>query len=139
MERVQMFVLEDFRYVDGDDALGESLHNRRLTHTGLADQYRIVLGPSRKHLHYAADLFVAANYGIELAAARQLRKVFGIALQRLVFAFRILISHALRATDSSKRLKNGVILHASRSKDLAAFLAFVLFPLLAPHNVFLHD
>ena len=89
-------VLQDFRNVTGDDALCQAFHNGGLAHARFADQYRIVLGAAGKHLHHAADFFIAANHGIELAPARQFGQVFGIALQRLVFAFGILVGHSLR-------------------------------------------
>ncbi len=125
VERHHTLVFEELRHIAGDDALGQTFYDRCLTDSRLADQYRIVLGPARKHLHYAADLFVTADHGLKLAAARQLRQVFGIALQRLVFAFRILVGHALRPADSSQRFENGVVLHAGSSEDLAGFVGFV--------------
>ena len=51
-----------------DDALGEALDDGRLADAGLADQDRVVLGAPREHLDDAADLLVAADDRVELAA-----------------------------------------------------------------------
>ena len=48
-----------------------------------------------EHLHHAAYLFIAANHGVKLAAARQLRQVLGVFCQRLELALGVLVGHAL--------------------------------------------
>ena len=64
-----------------DDALREALDDRGLAHAGLADQHGVVLGAAREHLHRAADLLVAADHRIELAAPRDRGEVAAEALQ----------------------------------------------------------
>ena len=84
VEREQLLVLQAFRHVAVDDALGEAFDDRGLADAGLADQHRIVLGPARQHLDGAADFLVAADHRIDLAVARRLRQVAGIFLQRVI-------------------------------------------------------
>src|SRR5262249_13530618 len=61
-----------------------------------------------KDLNDPADFFIAADHGIELALARQLRKVARVSLQRLVFLFGILIRDLLRSADRNQHLQDGV-------------------------------
>ena len=56
-------------HVAGDDALREAFDDGGFADAGLADEHGIVLGAAAEHLHDAADLFVAADDGVELAAA----------------------------------------------------------------------
>ena len=102
-------VLQNFGYVAGDDALGQAFDDGGLAHAGFTDQHRIVLGAAGEHLHDTADFLVAADHRIELAAARQLVQVLGIALQRLVFRFRILVGDALIAAHGGERLEHGIV------------------------------
>src|SRR5262249_45082374 len=95
-------VLKDLRHVARNDALGQTFNNGSFAHARLTDQHRIVFGAPRKNLHYSANFFVASDNRIELSPASKLGQVFGIALQRLVFAFRILIGDALRAANGSQ-------------------------------------
>ena len=75
VERNDALVLQDFRHVARDDALRQAFDDGGLAHAGLADQHRIIFGAPRKHLHHAADFFIAADHGIELAAPRLLGQV----------------------------------------------------------------
>src|SRR5262249_17707630 len=73
-------VLENLGDITGYDPLRQALYDGRLTHAGLADQHRVVLGAAGKNLHHATDLVVAADHRIELAPSRQLREIFGVSL-----------------------------------------------------------
>ena len=84
VEREQLLVVQAFRHVAVDDALGKTFDDRGLADAGLADQHRIVLGAARKHLDGAADLLVAADHRVDLAVARGLGEVAGIFLQRVI-------------------------------------------------------
>ena len=84
VEREQLLVLEAFRNVAVDDAQRETLDDRGLADSGLADQHRIVLGPAREDLNGAADLLVASDHRIELAVACRLGEVAGIFLEGIV-------------------------------------------------------
>ena len=120
IERDHSLVLQNFRNVARDDALGEAFDDGRLADAGLANQHRIVLRAPRKHLYQAADFFVAADHGVELAAPGLLGQVASITLQRLVFRLRILVSHFLRPADGSQRFQNGVIGRAMAGKMACA-------------------
>ena len=69
IERDYALVLEDFGHVAGNDALGEAFDDGGFAYAGLADEHGIIFRAPRKNLDHAADFFVAADHGIELAAA----------------------------------------------------------------------
>ena len=69
VERDHAAVAERLGDVAGHDALGEALDDRGLADAGIADQHRVVLGPAREDLDHAADLLVAADHRVELAAS----------------------------------------------------------------------
>ena len=118
IERDHPLVLEVLRHVTAHDALRQPLGDGRLTDAGLADQHRVVLRPPRKNLHYASDLFVAANDRVELALLRQLRKVTAILLERLVLVLWVGISHALPSTNLGESLIDAVFRHAEARQQL---------------------
>src|SRR6185312_5346825 len=89
IKRDYAFVLEHLGNVAGDDAARKTFDNRSLAYAGFADQHRVVLGAAREHLNYPADFFVAPNHRIELALARELRKIARVTLQRLILGFGI--------------------------------------------------
>ena len=103
VQRHDPLVLEPFGHVAVDDALGQSLDQGGLAHAGLADQHRVVLGAAGEHLDDAADLVVAADDRVELAAARLLGEVAAVLLQRLKFFFGVLVGDALAAADLGQR------------------------------------
>ena len=88
VERQQAAVLEAIRHVAVGDANGEAFGDGGLADAGLADQHGIVLRPPGEHLDGAADLLVAADDRVELALARRLGEVAGVALERVVAIFR---------------------------------------------------
>ena len=90
--------------VAADDPPRQSFHDCRFTDTRIADQHRIVFGATRKDLHDAADLIVASDHRIDFSAPRQLRQIAAVFLERLIFAFGILIGHALRTAHLLQRL-----------------------------------
>ena len=98
------FVLEGFGHVAGDDASGESFDDGRLADARLSDEDGIVLGPAGEDLHGASDFVVAADHRIDLSLASELGEIAAILFQRLVFAFRVLIGHALVAPDALQAL-----------------------------------
>ncbi len=108
----------DFGHVAGDDALREAFDDGGFADAGLADQHRIIFRAAGEHLDDAADFFVAADDGIELAAARLLGQIASVALQRLVLGFGILVGHLLRAADHGERFQDGVVGGAVAGEDL---------------------
>jgi hypothetical protein len=112
IERDHALVLQNFGHVAGDDALRQAFDDGGLAHARLADQHRIILGAPRKHLHHAANFLVASDHRDRACRAAPARSGRGIALQRLVFRFRILVGDALRSADRGQRLQDGVVRRA---------------------------
>ncbi len=117
IERHDALVAQNFRHVAGDDSLRKSFDDGRLADARFANQHRIVLRAARENLHYAANLLVAADHGIELPAARLFRKVASVALQRLVLCFGILIGHTLISAHCGERLEHRVVGGACMGED----------------------
>src|SRR5215210_961278 len=78
-----------------NNPLGQSLHNRCLAYTGLADEHGVVLGPAGKDLHHPADLLVPADHRIEFSLARFFSQVSSVPLQRLVLLLRRLVGNSV--------------------------------------------
>ena len=68
VERHDAPVAQALGHVAADDALGEALDDGRLADAGLADEHGVVLGAPAEHLDDAADLLVATDDRVELAA-----------------------------------------------------------------------
>ena len=98
---------------------GEPFDDGRLADAGLADEHGIVLGAAREHLNDAANLLVASDDRIELAAARELGQVAPVFFERFVFRFGILIGHALRASHLREDLENAILRDAVLLQDRA--------------------
>src|SRR5207237_5670564 len=79
----EMLVLERIGHVTVHDALRQAFDDRRLADAGLTDQHRIVLRPSRQHLHHATNFLVATDNRLELSFPRTFRKIAREALERL--------------------------------------------------------
>ena len=101
-------LFQRFRNVAADNSSGQTFHDRSLADTGIADQHRIIFRATRQHLHDPADFVVAADDWINLSAASQLGQIASVFFQCLIFSFRILIGHALRAAHLLKRLHHFV-------------------------------
>ena len=109
IERDHALVLQHFGHVAGNDALGEAFDDGGLADAGLADEHRIIFRAAGENLDHAADFFVASDDRIELAAAGLLGQVAGVALERLILGFGILVGHFLRAADRGQRFQNRVV------------------------------
>src|SRR6056297_1670253 len=66
-----------------DDALSQAFDYRGFANAGLADEYRVVLGPALQHLDGAADFLVAADDRIQPRLFGALGQVYGVLVQRL--------------------------------------------------------
>ncbi len=118
VERDDFLVLQSLRHILIDDAPGESLDDGGLADAGLADEHGIVLRASREHLDDAANLLVASDDRIELAAARELREVAAVLLERLVFGFGILIGDALRSSHLCEHFEDAILRDAVLLENL---------------------
>ena len=74
----------DSGHVALDDPPRETLDDRGLADAGLADEHGVVLRAPAQHLDDAADLGVAADDRVELAAAGAVGEVDAVLLERLV-------------------------------------------------------
>ena len=126
IERHHALVLQLLGHIAGDDALRQAFDDGGLADAGLADQHRIVLRAARQHLHHATHFLVAPDHRIELALARQLRQVFGVALQRLVLGLGILVGHLLIAAHRGQRAQDVVVGGAAARQDLLRRIALQL-------------
>ena len=117
IERDDALVFERFGHVAARDALRHALDDGRLAHAGLADEHRVVLGAAREHLHHAANLFVAPDDRVELAAARRVGEIAGVLFERLEFPFGVLIGDALRATHLGERAEKLVVAETVAIED----------------------
>ncbi len=108
VERPDSLALQAFGDVAGDDPLREALDDRRLPHSGVADQHRVVLRASRQDLDHAANLFVAADDRVELALLGELGQVAAELLEGLVGALGILGRDSLAAADFLQPLEQRV-------------------------------
>ena len=88
VEHAQLHVLQRRRHVAARDALGKTFDHGRLAHAGFADQDRVVLAPPHQDVDDLADLVVAADDRVHLAAARLLGQVGRELLQGLLLAHR---------------------------------------------------
>ena len=110
--------LEHLGNIPGDDPLRQPFDDGGLAHAGIADQHRVVLRAPGQDLHHAADLVIAANHRIELAAASKVGEVPGVLLERAIGGFRRGRSHAVAATDRGQRLQDSVVGGAVTLQDL---------------------
>ena len=114
IERDDALVAQDLRHVALEDTASEAFDDSCLADAGFADQYRIVLGAAAEHLDDAANLLVAADDGIELAAAGEVGQVLGVFFQRLELALGVLVGDSLRATNGLKSFQDGSVVRAQR-------------------------
>ena len=75
VELEQPLVQEDVGNVVADDLLGQTFHDGRLAHSGLADEDGIVLRPSGQDLDDALDLLLPPDDGVELGLTGELGEV----------------------------------------------------------------
>ena len=117
VEADDLLVLEPLRDVAADDPLREALDDRGLADAGLADQHGVVLRAAGEHLNHAADLVVAPDHRIELALLRERSQIAAVALERLVFAFGILVRHTLAAANRRQRFEDAIASEAGLLQD----------------------
>ena len=86
VERVDLRAASARRHGVLGDAQRQPLGQRRLPHSGLADQQRIVLPPPAQHLDDAVELEAAADQRIDLSASRLLDQFHRVGRQRILRA-----------------------------------------------------
>ena len=88
VEREDLAVLQALGHVAAVDALREPFDDGRLADARLADQHGVVLRLARKDADDVADLGIAPDHGIELAALRERGQVSAVLLQAFLVVFR---------------------------------------------------
>ena len=86
VEAAQFDILQGRRHVAGNDAQGEAFDHGGLADAGLAGKDRVVLAPTHQDVHQLANLFIAADDRVELAAAGLLGQVDGETLEGFLLA-----------------------------------------------------
>ncbi len=114
IQRDDALVAQDLRHVALEDAAREAFDDGGLADAGFADEYRVVLGAAAEYLDDTANLLIAADNGVELAAAGEVGQVLGVFFQRLELALGVLVSDALRATHGLKSFQDGSVVRAQR-------------------------
>ena len=99
VERDDLFIFESFGDVAADDAGGEAFGDGGFADAGFADEDGVVFGTAAEDLDDAADLFVAADDGVELALGGHLGEVATVFFERFVGGFGVLGGNALGAAD----------------------------------------
>ena len=105
VERNQALVLETFGDVAVGDARGQALDDRRLADAWLADEHGVVLAATREHLDAAADLLVAPDDRVDLAALGERREVLAVLLERGELLLGVLVGDAMGPTDLLEHLE----------------------------------
>src|SRR4029434_1584824 len=88
--------------------MSQTFNNRRFSDTGFSNQDRIVFCTPREDLDHTPNFLIASNDGIELSLSRKIGQVARVALERLVFFFRILVCDLLSAANGNQDFENGV-------------------------------
>ena len=118
VERDDALVLQALGHVAHVDPAREALDDGGLADAGLADQDGVVLRAAREDLDDAADLLVAADDRVDLAAAGEVGQVARVALQGLVLVLGVGVRDARRAADFLEGLEQGVLLDARLREPL---------------------
>ena len=84
IERHDPFAFEAFRDIPLDDRLSQAFHDRGLSHPGLPDENRIVLGAARQDFDDSPDLIIPTDDRVELALAGQLGQIAAIFFECLI-------------------------------------------------------
>src|SRR5271157_2892391 len=107
-----LLVFQCFGHVTAYDPLGQPFNNGRLTDSRVTNDDRVILSPSREHLHHAPYLLIPPDDRIEFSFARLLGKVTSILLQGLVLLLRRLVRDSLRSPYILQHRVNPVLGHA---------------------------
>ena len=117
--RDDALVFEDFGDVAVDDAAGEAFDDGSFADAGFADEDRVIFCSAGEDLDHAANLFVAADDGVELALAREIGEVFAVLFQGLELGLWVLVGDALIAADGGERFEHGVVRGAEGGEGVA--------------------
>ena len=119
VEREQLFVLQVFGHVAPHNALGQSLHDGRLSCSRLTYQDRIVFRTAAQYLQQPPNLIVAADDRIEFSGTCLGHQILSILVECLIILVATLRTHVLslaQLTDSSQHV---LLVHACIFHDAA--------------------
>ncbi len=105
VERDEPLVLEPLGHVAVGDARGQTLDDGGLADAWLTDEHRVVLAAARQHLDATADLLVAADDRVDLAARGERREVLAVLLECGELLLGALVGHAMRAAHLLEHLE----------------------------------
>ena len=95
-----------------DDALRQTLNDRGFTHARLTDQHRIVFAATLQNLDRAANLVVAANHRIELAAAGAFGQIQCVFFQCFTGVFCVWVVHVFPLSNAFNGGQQGLFIQA---------------------------
>ena len=118
VQREQLAILQRRRNVAPHDALRQTFRDSGLADAGLTDQAGVVLRLTGQDADYVADLFVAADDGVELVVARQLHQILAVFAQRVVGVLRSIGGHAGVAAHGLERLEEALLGDVEGAEDV---------------------
>ena len=95
IQRQDALVLEPFRHLTVQNALGQTFDDGGLADAGFADQHRVVLGTTLQHLHRPTYLIVPADDRVELALLRPFGQIDRVLGERFTGVFRVRIINGI--------------------------------------------
>jgi hypothetical protein len=95
------------------DAPGQTFSQRRLAHSGLADEQRVVLASPSQHMDRAFDLRIATHEGVELPLGSQLGQVGREGLEGIRGALAIFVEVGIATEGGRLAVVSGGILRDS--------------------------
>ena len=105
IQRKYLFIFQSLGHIPPHNPLCQTFHHRRLAHTRLAHQHRIVLCFTGKDADNIPDLMISADDRVQLLLPGLFHQFLTIFLQCVVGGFRIVAGHALIASDRGKGLQ----------------------------------
>ena len=125
IQRVYHLVLQILGHIATHYTLGNALGNGGLTHTRLADKYRVVLRSARQNLQHATYLLIAANHRVETPSSSTIVEVYRILTQRVKLQF---VALGVYGSPFAKLLNGGdklVVVYAIASQYVACRAALL--------------
>jgi len=119
IQRHQLFVGQGRGDIAGHDALSQTFDDGGLSHAGLSNEDRIVLGPPGQNLHHPSDFFVPADDWIQLPETSRFREVPAVTGESPEGVFRCLVRHPVGAPDPFQSLPKAFPARACGLEDAA--------------------
>ena len=116
VERPDDSLIQDLRGFTIDNLLGQAFGDRRLAHTGIADEDRIVLAATAEHFNAAVHFHVPADQRIDLAGARLVIQVHTVSVERLMTLLDRLFFRGLRTAWTGWARHARLLGHAMRDE-----------------------